>query len=112
MNTAATLCNRADLLVCEGGEVGRCALWTSEETRFGFQKALHRLRPRNTRHDVPRFMYYTLRAAAKGNAFNDGHLSTIAHLTGDKLRAHRFPFPPLAEQESLVNFLDSVTKTD
>ena len=101
---------QGDLLVCEGGEVGRCALWTSEETRFGFQKALHRLRPRNTRHDVPRFMYYTLRAAAKGNAFNDGHLSTIAHLTGDKLRAHRFPFPPLAEQESLVNFLDSVTK--
>ena len=101
---------QGDLLVCEGGEVGRCALWTSEETRFGFQKALHRLRPRNTSHDVPRFMYYTLRAAAKGNAFNDGHLSTIAHLTGDKLRAHRFPFPPLAEQESLVNFLDSVTK--
>ena len=47
-----------DLLVCEGGEVGRCAIWTGQLTECGFQKALHRLRPRNPRQDVPRFMYY------------------------------------------------------
>lgn len=99
-----------DLLVCEGGEVGRCAIWSGELVVCGFQKALHRLRPRNAGRDVPRFMYYALRAAAKGNAFDDGHLSTIAHLTGDKLRAHRFPFPPVTEQESLVCFLDSSLK--
>ncbi len=97
-----------DLLVCEGGEIGRCALWSGEVAICGFQKALHRLRPRNARQDVPRFMHYALRAAAKGNAFNDGHLSTIAHLTGEKLRGHRFPFAPVAEQESLVRFLDGV----
>ena len=99
---------QGDLLVCEGGEIGRCALWLGEVAKCGFQKALHRLRPRNACQDVPRFMHYALRAAAKGNAFNDGHLSTIAHLTGEKLRAHRFPFPPVAEQESLVCFLDGV----
>ena len=99
-----------DLLVCEGGEVGRCALWSGELTRCGFQKALHRLRPLNTDQDVPRFMHYALRAAVKGQAFNDGHLSTIAHLTGDKLRAHRFPFPPPAEQRSIVTFLDTALK--
>ena len=83
---------RDDLLVCEGGEVGRCALWSDELTKCGFQKALHRLRPRNTgQDDVPRFMYYVLRAAARSGAFDDGHLSTIAHLTGDKLRAHVAP---------------------
>ncbi|HET8631918.1 MAG TPA: restriction endonuclease subunit S [Thermomicrobiales bacterium] len=96
-----------DLLVCEGGEVGRCAIWLGELDVCGFQKALHRLRPLNASQDVPRFMYYALRAAAKSNAFNDGHLSTIAHLTGEKLRAHRFPFPPMVEQESLVRLLDS-----
>ena len=101
---------KGDLLVCEGGEVGRCALWSGELTRCGFQKALHRLRPRNMGQDVPRFMHYVLRAAAKGDAFNDGHQSTIAHLTGDKLRAHRFPFPPPAEQEALVTFLDTALK--
>ncbi len=101
---------QGDLLVCEGGEVGRCALWSGDLTKCGFQKALHRLRPQNTGQDIPRFMHYVLRAAVKGNAFNDGHLSTIAHLTGDKLRAHRFPFPPVAEQGSLVSFLDTVLK--
>lgn len=99
-----------DLLVCEGGEVGRCAIWSGILGVCGFQKALYRLRPLNAARDVPRFMYYALRAAAKSNAFNDGHLSTIAHLTGDKLRAHRFPFPPVTEQELLVSFLDSELK--
>ena len=55
---------------------------------------------------MPRFMYYALRSAAKGHAFSDGHVSTIAHLTGEKLRAHRFPFPPLAEQAAIVEHLD------
>ena len=99
-----------DLLVCEGGEIGRCALWSRGLRRCGFQKALHRLRPRNARQDMPRFMYYALRAAAKADAFNDGHLSTIAHLTGEKLRVHRFPFPPVAEQQLLVRFLDGVVE--
>ena len=101
---------QGDLLVCEGGEVGRCALWSDELPVCGFQKALHRLRPRKAGQDVPRFLHYALRAAMKGDAFNDGPLSTIAHLTGDKLRAHRFPFPPVAEQKALVRFLDVVLK--
>ena len=97
---------RGDLLVCEGGEVGRCAIWSGELETCGFQKALHRLRPRQSERDVPRFMYYVLRVAAKGNAFNDGHQSTIAHLTGDKLRAYRFPFPSAQEQADIVEYLD------
>ncbi len=100
---------RDDLLVCEGGEVGRSALWSEELTICGFQKALHRLRPRNAEQDMPRFMYYALRVGAKGYAFSDGHVSTIAHLTGDKLRAHRFPFPPLAEQTAIVEYLNRAT---
>ena len=96
-----------DLLVCEGGEVGRSALWSGELTICGFQKALHRLRPR--REDVPRFMYYVLRSASNRNVFSDGHVSTIAHLTGDKLRAHRFPFPSLPEQTAIVEHLDKAT---
>ena len=100
-----------DLLVCEGGEVGRCALWSGDLAVCGFQKALHRLRPRNTGRDAARFMYYALRAAAAGNAFGDGHISTIAHLTGEKLRIHRFPFPAFHEQSAIVEHLDK-TATD
>ncbi len=100
-----------DLLVCEGGEVGRCAIWSDQLTRCGFQKALHRLRPLSAGQDVVRFMYYSLRVAAKSQAFNDGHLSTIAHLTGEKLRTHRFPFPTFHEQNAIVRYLDMATAT-
>ena len=96
-----------DLLVCEGGDIGRSAIWSGELANCGFQKALHRLRPKCS--DVPRFMYYVLRAASNANVFSDGHVSTIPHLTGDKLRAHRFPFPPLAEQTAIVEYLDNVS---
>ena len=58
---------------------------------------------------MPRFLYYGLRTAADRYAFSDGHVSTIAHLTGDKLRAHRFPFPSLAEQTEIVKYLDRAT---
>ena len=102
---------RGDLLVCEGGEVGRSAIWSGELTLCGFQKALHRLRPKNTQRDVPRFLCYNLRTAANGHAFSDGHVSTIAHLTGEKLRAQRFPFPPFAEQLDIVNILDEATRS-
>ena len=97
-----------DLLVCEGGEVGRCALWLDSTSTYGFQKALHRLRPRDRDQDMVRFMYYVLCVAANNQAFIDGHISTIGHLTGDKLRAHRFPFPSYAEQATIVRFLDHI----
>ncbi|CAG1011965.1 hypothetical protein BURK2_04404 [Burkholderiales bacterium] len=96
-----------DLLVCEGGEVGRAAIWVGTLPLCGFQKALHRLRPFNPDRDTPRFLYFTLRAAAISNAFSDGHVSTIAHLTGDKLRSHLFPFPPAEEQASIAQWLDA-----
>ena len=98
-----------DLLVCEGGEVGRCAIWRGE-IDCGFQKALHRLRPRNVRRDSPRFLYYVLSIAVARGAFADGHESTIAHLTGEKLRAHRFAFPPSDEQRIIQALLDKTEK--
>jgi type I restriction enzyme S subunit len=98
-----------DLLVCEGGEVGRCAIWDGALEVCGFQKALHRLRPLSEARDLPRFLYYVFRVATKLGAFDDGHTSTIAHLTGDKLRAHRFPFPHKTEQVAIVEYLDDMS---
>ena len=99
-----------DLLVCEGGEIGRCAIWDGKIDECGYQKALHRLRPWDTDRDRPRFQYYALRVAAMRGAFTDGHESTIAHLTGEKLRAHRTAFPPPPEQEGIGAFLDGTSK--
>lgn len=96
-----------DLLVCEGGEVGRAAIWDGPTSAVGFQKALHRLRPRRPDEEVSRFLYYQLLVASKRGVFlADGNENTIAHLTCEKLRRHRFAFPPRPEQAAIVEALD------
>ncbi len=97
-----------DVLVCEGGEVGRSAVWNHDSEIF-FQKALHRVRPLG--ENVPRYLMYCLWAAAKLGVFEvEGNQATIVHLTGEKLREHRFPWPPLREQEEIVRLIDTERK--
>src|SRR5579859_1296170 len=101
-----------DLLVCEGGEVGRAAIVGQVSGVVGYQKALHRLR-RISSDEVPRFMFYVLYWAANAGIFSAGGSSTIAHLTGEQLRRYRFPKPPKREQLAIVNYLDGeVAKID
>ena len=102
---------RGDLLVCEGGEAGRCAIWHGELDPCGYQKALHRLRPLDWVRDAPRFLYYSLSTAVTRGAFASGQGTTIGHLTGDMLRVHRFPFPPTSEQHAIAHHLDHATSS-
>ena len=97
-----------DLLVCEGGEVGRAAVVEALEGLTAFQKALHRLRPIHA-DEVPKYMFYVLRWAADTGAFSTNGQSTIAHLTGEQLRKCRFPCPPGDEQATIAAFLDRET---
>ena len=98
-----------DLIVCEGGEVGRAALWEGTINGCYYQKALHRVRPR--RDANARYLMYALWAAASQGVFeNEGNTSTIVHLTAEKLRAHRLPWPPRAEQDEIVDALDHVRR--
>ncbi len=99
-----------DLLICEGGEVGRTAIWRGELPVCAFQKAIHRVRPRSKR-DLPRFFYYVMRVAASSGVFLAyGNPNTIPHLTAEKLRVYRFAFPPRDEQEKIVSHLDHETR--
>lgn len=99
---------QGDILVCEGGEVGRAAIVGEIQSLTGYQKALHRLRPNNST-EVARFMYYTLYWATKTGIFNAGGVSTIAHLTGEQLRKFRFPKPLFSEQTAIAAYLDRET---
>jgi type I restriction enzyme S subunit len=100
---------QGDLLVCEGGEVGRAAVWPGGVDECYFQKAIHRVRPRAGANS--RFLMYCLRAAAKRSVFAvEGNTSTIVHLTGEQLRVHRFPWPPPEEQSAIVAHLDRLAK--
>jgi type I restriction enzyme, S subunit len=84
---------KGDLLVCEGGEVGRTAVWNGGLTECFFQKALHRLRPISNQ-DEPRFFRYFMRMAVDRGDFALATASTIQHLTAEKLRVVRYPAPP------------------
>ena len=74
----------------------------------GYQKALHRVRAIDCDRDYPRFFFYQLQLAAGLGIFTaDGNENTIAHLTNEKLRRHRFVFPPLIEQQRIADSLDA-----
>lgn len=102
----ATLALRAgDLLVCEGGEPGRAAVWQGEIERCCYQKALHRLRPRDNAVD-PRFLMYRLWLGAKRNEFTGSNAkTTIAHLPAVRLAQLLVTLPPLAEQRRIAGRL-------
>jgi type I restriction enzyme S subunit len=100
---------RGDLLICEGGDPGRAAIWTGEIDEMYYQKALHRARPRS--YTSSRWLFYCLMAAAKQGVFtSEGNLSTIAHLTGEQLRTHKFPVPERSEQDHITARLDELQR--
>ena len=97
-----------DLLICEGGEVGRTAEWNGELLECFFQKAIHRLRP-ITQKDEPRFFRYFMRMAVDRGDFTVSAASTIQHLTAEKLRVVRYPAPPRETQRAIADYLDRET---
>lgn len=86
-----------DILVCEGGEVGRSAIWHGEIENCYYQKALHRLRPIS--NFSPEVMLQFMMWADRKGLFKalTGH-STIAHLTAIKLKEMDVPVPSDKEQ--------------
>lgn len=97
-----------DLLVCEGGEVGRTAIWNGELADCFFQKAVHRLRP-TSEQDEPRYFRYFMRMAVDAGLFAITATSTISHLTAEKLRVVRFPAPARSQQRAIADYLDRET---
>ena len=98
-----------DLLVCEGGEVGRAAIWGGELDECYYQKAIHRVRPWSD-SEIPRFLYFLMYALAKGGVFTaGGNPNTIDHLTAVQLRHYRMAFPTTSEQRAIAAFLNQET---
>ena len=95
-----------DLLVCEGGEPGRCAVWDGRAADMRYQKALHRVRP-GAQLDA-RFLMYHLRADALRGALEDYFTgTTIKHFTGTALARYAIRHPSLEDQRRIVAHLDA-----
>ncbi|WP_293360246.1 restriction endonuclease subunit S [Mycolicibacterium sp.] len=108
---AAKLVEPGDLLVCEGGEIGRAAIWEGGRTPISFQNHLHRLRP--IADDVdPRFYVYFLQSAFTqlGLFEGAGNRTTIPNLSSGRLKALDVPHPPFLEQVAIADSLKYVQR--
>ena len=90
---------RGDILICEGGEVGRSAIWNDELPECYFQKALYRVRP-YPEAATPEYIVFLLWRLADIGAFRDtASKMTFSHLTGVRLKALQIPVPPFELQQ-------------
>ena len=97
-----------DLLVSEGGDVGRSCLWAAELDNCYFQNSVNRVRARDGHSN--RYLYYWM-STIKDKGYIDVlcNKSTIAHFTAEKVAAVPVPLPNPAEQTQIAAFLDRET---
>ncbi len=97
-----------DLLMCEGGEIGRCAVWQEENSEFFYQKALHRLRAHNADEMNPYYFYaYMQHICANNTLVKIAGETSIAHFTREKLLELKFRCPKKPRQDQIVYTLQT-----
>lgn len=98
-----------DLLVCEGGDTGRAAIWDRKE-HILYQNALHRLR---FKEDVDaRFIMYNLWHKKQIGEIDHKYSKgvTILHLVKSALLSIPILLPPLSTQLAIVSELDKINE--
>ena len=95
-----------DIVMCEGGEPGRCARWNDQRENMMIQKALHRIRPHGCLDST--FLYYAFRSIGQMNGFAPFFTgATIKHLPREQLAKVPVRFPGLPEQEAIARVLSA-----
>ena len=100
---------KGDLLICEGGDVGRCCIWSSNETIY-YQNALHRVRFHGG-CEPKYFLYFMMYLEHTGYLKRISNGVTIKHLTKTVLSTIPFMLPPLAEQKRIVDEIEKIIAT-
>lgn len=102
-----------DILVSEGGEVGRAAMWRNELSECYIQNSVNRLRVNESVID-PKYLLYVVEGIGQAKVFeNTVNRVSIAHLTREKLKEYSIPLPPLNEQRAIVKGIEeSLRKID
>jgi type I restriction enzyme S subunit len=95
-----------DILMCEGGEIGRCAIWRDELEECYFQKAIHRIRL-NKEIALPEYFVFMFWIYTMNGGLNKYMgAATISHLTGEKLKKMKLPIPPIALQTKFAQIVE------
>ena len=95
-----------DLVMCEGGEPGRCALWKNQLPDMKIQKALHRVRA-HADIDIRYLYYWFLHAGRRGILDQYFTGSTIKHMPEEKLKEVVIDKPPLPIQRRIADILSA-----
>lgn len=97
--------HKEDLLLSEGGEVGKTAIWNGELEECGIQNSVHKLT--TFKGFSPKYyLYYSYMLSDNGYYKSIVNLVSIMHLTYEKLRRVVVLAPPLSEQQSIASYLD------
>jgi len=100
-----------DLLICEGGDVGRAAIWKGELPLCLYQNHIHRLRATSAAVEPTFFMYWMQVAYQVFGVYQGAESKTaIPNLSGRRLQEFIAPLPPLDEQRRIVAYLDQVQR--
>ena len=90
---------KGDLLVCEGGDIGRSAIWSFSEP-MRIQNHIHRLR---TYIPIETEFYYFTLYLYKAIGIIAGNGIGLQGLSSNKLHSILVPLPPLTEQKNIVH---------
>jgi len=100
---------RGDILVSEGGEVGRACLWEGQIDECYIQNSVHKVSP--VKEIRSRFLLFQFFIMGQSGHFESiVNRVSIAHLTREKLVAVRFVIPPLQEQDKIIDFVEEHTE--
>lgn len=100
---------KGDLLICEGGDIGRTAIWEGQKQDIYYQNHLHRVRAKSKNIDPYFAMFWYLAAVKQFRLLEGlGNKTTIPNLSKSRLGEVPIPTPPLPEQKKIAFVLRKI----
>lgn len=100
--------HKGDLLLCNGGDVGRAAIWNYDED-ICIQNHISRLRPKYE-NTIDNLFYYYILMYLKQKSLLNGKGVAITSLSAADLLSIQVPLPSRKEQDRIVQKIQEIEK--